>query len=255
MTSKSPLTRALGMVAAAALLAAATPGPARAQGDWWQRGKDLVGGLGSNGETGDASLSDAEIGSGLKEALEVGTARVVSQLSQPDGFNADPAVHIPLPDSLDRVQSALDAVGMSSLLDDLELRLNRAAEQATPPAKDIFFQAIRDMTLDDARQILNGPDDAATRYFQDKMSPPLAVAMEPIVQSSLAEVGAVQAYDQAMGQYQQIPFVPDAKADLSSYVVQKGMDGIFHYLAQEEAAIRSNPAQRTTELLKKVFGQ
>lgn len=253
MTSRINPALAIALIAAAAILTAT--GPAQAQSDWWQRGKDLIGGTGSSGDTTDASLSNTEIASGLKEALQIGTERVVSQLSQTGGFDADPAVHIPLPASLDRVQSALEAVGMSSLLDDLELRLNRAAEQAVPQAKDLFFQAIQQMTLDDARAILSGPDDSATRYFQEKMSPPLAEAMEPIVQSSLTDVGAVQAYDQAMGQYQQIPFVPDAKADLSTYVVQKGMDGIFYYLAQQEAAIRSNPAQRTTELLRKVFGR
>jgi hypothetical protein len=144
---------------------------------------------------------------------------------------------------------------MSAMLDDLEVRLNRAAEVATPKARDLFLQAIADMTLEDAKAIYSGPDDAATRYFQGKMSPPLAEEMSPIVQASLAQVGAVKAYDDVMGRYQALPFVPDAKADLSTYVVEKGMDGIFFYLAQQEAAIRQDPAKRTTELLRKVFAQ
>jgi hypothetical protein len=143
---------------------------------------------------------------------------------------------------------------MSYLLDDLELKLNRAAEQATPQAKVLFFSAIEEMTLDDVKGIYNGPEDAATRYFQQKMSPQLAEEMKPIVEQALAQAGAVKAYDAVMGQYKTMPFVPDVKTDLTTYVVDEGMNGIFHYLAQEEAAIRQNPAKRTTELLKTVFG-
>ncbi|MDH3331853.1 MAG: DUF4197 domain-containing protein, partial [Desulfobulbaceae bacterium] len=194
------------------------------------------------------------IGAGLKEALLVGSQNVVSQLGRPDGFNLDPAIHIPLPQQLNNVKSLLGKVGMSSMLDDLELKLNRAAEVATPKAKELFAQAISEMTFEDVMNIYNGPDDAATRYFQEKMTPPLAREMQPVVDQSLAEVGAVQAYDNVMGEYRGIPFVPDVKADLTSYVVEKGMDGIFHYIALEEAAIRQNPAKRTTELLQRVFG-
>ena len=134
------------------------------------------------------------------------------------------------------------------------LRLNRAAEVAAPKAKKLFIDAIAAMTLDDARRIYDGPNDAATRYFQGKMTKPLAREMTPVVSESLSEVGAIKSYDSVMGQYKQIPFVPDAKADLTEYVVEKGMDGIFYYLAKEEAAIRENPVKRTTSLLKKVFG-
>jgi len=148
----------------------------------------------------------------------------------------------------------LGKVGMSHLLDDLELKLNRAAEVATPKAKELFWQAITDMTFEDVKAVYKGPEDAATKYFQGKMSPSLAKEMHPIVEESLSSVGAIQAYDNVMGQYQSLPFVPDVKADLTNYVIEKGMDGIFHYIAQEEAAIRQNPAKRTTELLKRVFG-
>ena len=171
-----------------------------------------------------------------------------------DGYNLDPDIHIPLPGVLKDVQKVLKTIGMSSLTDDLELRLNRAAEAAAPEAKELFWQAIREMTLDDVRQIYDGPDDAATRYFQDKMTPPLAKRMQPVVDRSLADVGAIQSYDNMMGQYKSVPFVPDVKADLTSYVVEKAMDGLFYYVAKEEAAIRNNPAARTTELLQKVFG-
>jgi len=226
---------------------------ANAESDWWKKGRDLLGGAAQSGAVGE--LTSTEIAAGLKQALEVGTENVVAQLGQPGGFDADPKIRIPLPESLANVQRTLDRVGMSAMLDDLEARLNEAAEVATPKARDLFLQAIADMTLEDAKAIYSGPDDAATRYFQGKMSPPLAEAMSPIVQTSLAQVGAVKTYDDVMGRYRAIPFVPDAKADLTTYVVEKGMDGIFFYLAQQEAAIRQDPAKRTTELLRKVFAQ
>lgn len=218
--------------------------------DLLQEGQKFLDSLGG----AEQALSVAEIAGGLKEALQVGTGNVVTQLGAADGFNTDPDVHIPLPESLGSVQSALGAVGMSGMLDDLELRLNRAAETATPKAKELFWDSITDMTLDDAKGILDGPDDAATSYFQAKMSAPLAQEMGPIVSDSLADVGAIKAYDDVMGQYDKLPFVPDAKADLTEWVVEKGMDGIFLYLAKEEAAIRANPTKRTTALLQKVFG-
>jgi hypothetical protein len=206
----------------------------------------------SNGTS--ATLNTEEIGSGLKEALKVGTGRVVGQLGKPDGFNADPDIHIPLPGSLLTARNMLQQVGMGGMLNDLELRLNRAAEAATPKAKALFMQAINDMSLEDVEAIYNGPEDAATRYFEKKMSPALAIEMRPVVEQSLADVGAVQSYELVMGQYRALPYAPDIKTDLSGYVVNKGMAGIFHYLALEEAAIRKDPAKRTTDLLRRVFG-
>ncbi len=222
---------------------------------WLDKAKDLLNDSGVDSTDTANKLSDGEISSGLKEALQVSSDLVVSQLGVNDGFNADPNIHIPLPNSLEKVQSTLDKVGMSGMLDDLETRLNRAAEIATPKAKELFFNAIQAMTLDDARNILAGENDAATRYFQTKMTPDLVKEFTPIVNDSLAEAGAIKSYDNAIGQYEKLPLVPDAKADLSSYVVEKGMDGIFHYLAVEEAKIRTNPVARTTDLLKKVFAK
>jgi hypothetical protein len=224
-------------------------GQMAAQGSVWDALKGLGG---SSGGTG--GLGQSEIAAGLREALKVGTERVVGQVGAVDGFNADPEIHIPLPGALKNVQSVLRGFGMGSLADDLELRMNRAAEAAAPEAKQLFFQAISEMTLDDVQQIYNGPDDAATRYFQGKMSPPLAERMVPIVDRTLADVGAIRTYDEMIAQYKAVPFVPDVKADMTKYVVEKAMDGLFHYVAVEEAAIRRNPAKRTTELLQRVFG-
>ena len=221
--------------------------------DWLKAGKDLFSGS-SQQSSSVSALSNSDIAQGLQEALRVGTERVVGQLGQVNGFSADQEVHIPLPENLQKVRSALGAVGMSGMMDDLELKLNRAAEQATPQAKALFWKSIENMTIDDVQKIYNGSENSATQYFQGEMSSPLAEAMEPLISKSLSEVGAVSAYDAAIGQYSSLPFVPDVKADLTSYVVQKGMDGIFFYLGQEEAAIRQNPVKRTTEILQKVFG-
>lgn len=247
-------TNRLALAGCLALSLAVLMPPGAAALDWFKAGKDLLQGTAEQQAPDLSSLTDAEIGVGLKDALKVGTERVVGQLGALDGFNADPQIHIPLPDGFAKVRSMLGTIGQEQLLDDLELKMNRAAEKATPPAKQLFWDSIKEMGVDDVRQIYNGPEDAATRYFQGKMSQPLADAMQPIVADSLAQVGAVQAYDAVMGQYTSIPFVPDVKADLTSHVVEKGMDGLFFYLAKEEEAIRQNPVKRTTEILQKVFG-
>jgi hypothetical protein len=179
---------------------------------------------------------------------------VANQLGKQDGFNADPAIHIPLPAKMNSVKTALARVGMAGTLEDLELRLNRAAEAATPVSKQLFLDSIKSMTLTDVNGILRGSKDAATQYFKRTMSPELASKMQPIVQQSLAQVGAVQVYDQAMSRYNALPLVPKLDLNLNDYVVQAAMNGIFHYIAVEEAAIRDNPVARTTDLLKRVFG-
>jgi hypothetical protein len=227
-------------------------GVAEAGNNWLDKGKDLLKTYG--GSSGQSGLTVEEIGAGLKDALRVASENVVSQLGRVDGFNKDSAVHIPLPKQLDTVKSVLEKVGMSGLLKDLELKLNRAAEVATPKAKKLFSQAITEMSFEGVKKIYKGPKDAATQYFRSKMSPSLAKEMEPVVITSLSEVGAVQSYDSVMKEYRSVPFVPDVKADLTNYVVEKGMDGIFYYMAKEEAAIRTNPAKQTTDLLKRVFG-
>ncbi|MCP4020812.1 MAG: DUF4197 domain-containing protein [Desulfobacteraceae bacterium] len=220
-------------------------------GNWLEQGNKLLKSFGLSNQAGELTMG--EITAGLKEALKVGSSNVVSQLGRVDGFSADPKIHIPLPASLNKVQSLLSKVGYSHLLDDLELRLNRAAEKATPRAKALFLDAISQMTFKDVKQIYDGPDDAATRYFKGKMSKGLAREMEPIIDESLSQVGAVKAYDNVIREYKNLPFVPDVKSDLTEYVVGKGMDGIFYYVAKEEAAIRNDPTKRTTELLQKVF--
>ncbi|MEQ8666734.1 MAG: DUF4197 domain-containing protein [Rhodospirillales bacterium] len=221
--------------------------------------KDALGGAAGSGEASTAtgaagSLSTDDMVAGLREALRVGSERVVGRIGALDGFNADPDIHIPLPPALQDVQEKLAMIGMSGLADELELKLNRAAEKAAPQTKALIWEAISEMSLDDARKIYEGPEDAATRYFERTSSDNLADVIRPIVDDSLAEVGAIRAYDDMMGHYAAIPFVPDIKANLSDHTVQLTLDGLFYYLAKEEAGIRQDPIKRTTDLLTRVFG-
>ncbi len=209
---------------------------------------------GNGGSARGRGLSAGEIAQGLKDALEKGSASAVAKLGRTDGFLGDPAVRIPLPDQLARVQSALRSIGQSGLADDLETRMNRAAEQAMNAAKDIFVRAIRGMTVADATGILNGPADAATQYLRRTTGGELGAKLRPPIEQALRSAGAVAAYDRMMGSYRNLPGVPNATADLADWTRDKGLDGIFHYVAREEADIRANPAARTTELLRKVFG-
>ncbi len=258
MKTRMGIWKIVGWALALCAVVLVGPKEARSANDWLKLGGDLLkqatGQSGPGQTSGGTSLMPDEIVQGLKEALRVGTGRVVDRLGASDGFNADPRIHIPLPQTLQRVHTALSRVGMGGLTEDLELRLNRAAEAAVPKAKDLFVNAISQMTIDDVQAIWKGAPDAATRYFEGKMSAPLAEAMRPVVEKSLAQAGAVKAYDQVMGKYSSLPFVPDLKADLTGHVLDYGLSAVFSYLAQEEAAIRADPARRTTELLQKVFG-
>lgn len=234
--------------------------PVYAGTSWLKTGTDLLdsvsgdsGGESDSAATGGPSLP--QITDAFKEALTMASQAVVDQVGSADGFNKDDTIHIPLPGSLAKVKSMLGTVGLSSMADDLELKLNRAAEAAAPKAKDLFLTAITEMSFDDVKNIYDGPKDSATQYFKDKMSLPLTDEMRPIVEGTLAEVGAVNAYDQLMGKYKDIPFVPDVKADLTQHVLDKGLEGIFYYMGQKEAGIRENPVEQTTELLKTVFGR
>jgi hypothetical protein len=241
-------TKIASLLVAAGLL---LPGPLHAQ-SWLDSAKDALGEV--TGDSGGGSLDEVQIGKGLKEALRVATGRAVDEVAHPGGYLDDPAVRIPLPKSLRTVQSALSQVGMADIADNLQERMNRAAEAAAPEAREVFLDAVGQMTVEDARTILNGPNDAATRYFQETMTPALKDRMRPIVRRNLEKAGALGAFDDMMGQYSDLPLVPDVTANLTDHTLAEALDGLFHYLAQEERAIRKNPAARTTDLLKEVFG-
>ncbi len=201
------------------------------------------------------ALTNQDITAAFKQALTIGTGEVVNQLGATNGFNLDPQVKIPLPQNLQKVQSALSAVGMSYLMDDLQTRMNRAAEIATPHAKELFVNAITDMSFDDVMTIYRGPQNSATNFFQSKMSAPLADKMRPFINQAISQAGVIQAYDNVMAGYKSIPFMPDVKSDLTNYVLDEGIEGIFFYLGEQEKQIRQDPVRQTTDLLKRVFGQ
>jgi hypothetical protein len=201
-----------------------------------------------------SSVSTDKISAGLKEALKVSTSRAVASTGRPDGFLKNEAIKILLPEKLRNANRGLRLVGMGPQLDELEIGMNRAAERATPKAKEIFLNALSEMTIDDARKILSGSDTAATEYFRAKSSADLATAFTPIVNESLQNVGVVRQYNQIMQNPLASGLARSQSFDLNKYVVGKTLDGLFYTLGQEERKIRTNPAAQTTSLLKEVFG-
>ncbi len=199
--------------------------------------------------------TDAKIASGLKEALQVGTQNTVSLTGKADGYLANQAIKIVLPDRLRSLEPGLRAAGFGSQVDELVVSMNRAAERAAPAAQEIFLDAIGAMTFDDAKKILNGGDTAATEYFKGKTTDTLSTAFRPIVEKTMNEVGVTRQYNALMGHAQAIPFVKAQAMDVDSYVVGKALDGLFYVLGQEEQKIRVNPAARVTDLLKETFGK
>lgn len=236
-------------IAGLLLLLWTAPAPAQ---DWFKKGQDLLRGF--TQEEKPSALNTDQITQGLREALKVGSASVVSKLGRTDGFNTDPMAHIPLPDKVAQARDLLSRLGLGADLNDLELRLNRAAEQAVPKAQTLFTDAISKMSLADARSILEGPDDAATRYFERQMGPQLSADMRPVVENALGDVGAIRLWESLTADLAGMPFVPDVRGDLSAHVLEKANAAVFHYMAQEEAAIRKDPAARTSEILRDVFG-
>jgi len=202
---------------------------------------------------GDVGLSEQDIVQGLKEALEMGTDHSVTFLSQVDGFYKHPDVKILLPEKVRQIETFLRTAGLGGQIDAFELSMNRAAEQAAPEARRLFWDAITQMTFDDARRILEGRDNEATVYFKEKTTPPLTAAFTPIVHNAMADVGVTRAWQDLDTKMGQIPFVESFRFDLDAYVTGKALDGLFFMIQEEERKIRQDPEARVTELLKKVF--
>jgi hypothetical protein len=201
-----------------------------------------------------ASLSQSDIVDGLKEALAVGTGNTVQALSKANGYFHNPKLKIPLPESIQKYEKILRSAGFGSQVDAFERSMNRAAEKAAPEAKALFVDAIKAMTFSDARAILDGDDDAATRYFKGKTSRRLQSLFKPTIHQAMERVGVTRSYTSLSRKIKALPFTGDFVVDLDAYVTQKAVHGLFVRLAQEEAKIRNDPAARITELLKRVFG-
>jgi len=211
---------------------------------------DLFKGAGLGQKSGPG---DDQIASGLKEALSIGTGHAVTATSKTNGYFGNRSIKILMPDKIRKVADILGKAGYQKEVDDFVLSMNRAAEKAAPQAKAIFIDAIRQMTIEDARKILDGGDTAATEYFKSKTSGKLYGAFQPIVSSSMNEVGATRSYKEMMGKYTALPFAGAESLDLDRYVTDKALAGLFFMVGQEEIKIRKDPAARVTDLLKTVF--
>jgi hypothetical protein len=201
-----------------------------------------------------SSLSEDTIISGLKEALSTGTTKAVGLVSAENGYLRNEAIKILLPEKIQAMSEILRTAGYSKEVDAFILSMNRAAEKAAPKAKPILISAVKEMNFQDAKNILNGPNDAATQYFKEKTSTKLSEAFKPAISASMNKTGVTKSYKALKNRYLSVlPLSTTESIDLDNYVTRKALDGLFLMLGEEEAKIRTNPAARTTELLKKVF--
>lgn len=214
----------------------------------------IVNGTGGLG----GALTAAEVALGLKAALDNGVGNALSNVGVLNGFLGNNTVRIPLPGVLQDVQSYLAPIGADGLLVELQTQLNRGAEKAAPIAKDIFIGAVKNLTITDAFDILRGPDTAATEYLRGQTSNSLAQLFAPIMESALNQTGALRLVDDVAAQMGSVPFAPslgaNARNDLIEHGVDYGLKGVFHFIGEEEKAIRANPAKRTSDILRRVFG-
>ncbi|MBK7768571.1 MAG: DUF4197 domain-containing protein [Sulfuritalea sp.] len=201
-----------------------------------------------------ADISGKDAGAGLKEALTQGAGKAVDLLGKPDGFLGNPKVKIPLPASVKKVEGIMRGLGMGRQADELVTAMNRAAEAAVPKAKTLLVNSIKQMSVEDAKGILTGGEDAATQYFRRTTSGPLAEQFKPIVRSAIAKVKLAEKYDQFAGKASKFGLVREQDAHLEDYVTQKTLDGLYLMIAEEEKAIRHDPAGAAGNLAKKVFG-
>jgi hypothetical protein len=199
-------------------------------------------------------LSGSEATAGLKAALDKGAASAVTSLGRPDGFWANPKVKIPLPENLQRAKSALKLMGKGREVDELERAVNRAAEEAVPQSKQLLTNAVKTMTVEDAKQILRGGDDSVTQFFKAKTAPQLTERFLPVVSKVTAKSGLAQHYNSLAGQAAQFGLVKADEATIERYVTQKALDGLFTMIAEEERKIRANPVAAGSDIIRKVFG-
>lgn len=199
-------------------------------------------------------LDESEVGTGLRDALRVGSERAATSLSNPGGFSNNPLLRLALPDQLQKLAGALRKIGLGGEVDRLETAMNLAAEKAAGEAVPVFANAISSMTISDAFQILKGPDDAATAYFREKTATELRSRFEPVVAGAMQQVGVNDLYRGVVSKYEALPFTKPQMPSLEGYVIDATLAGLFSTLAREEAEIRNNPAARSTAVLRRVFG-
>jgi len=198
-------------------------------------------------------LTTGDVVAGLKEALVKGAEYSTASASKTDGYLKNLEIKIPFPPEIEKIESTLRNVGLNKPVDNFIMSINRAAEQAANEAKPLFVNAIMSMTIDDAWGILKGDNHAATAYLQRTTSSQLEVKFAPIIERALNTVNATKYYEDMSTQYNRIPFVTKVETDLTKYVTQRAIDGLFILVAKEEEKIRKDPLARTTELLQRVF--
>lgn len=205
---------------------------------------------------GGSGPDEATTVSGLKEALSIGTGNAVASTSKLDGYFANQAIKILFPEKIRTVADVMKKVGYQKQVDAFVLSMNRAAENAAPKARQFFVDAIKQMSFQDAMKILNGNETAATEYFKSKTFDGIYAAFKPSVSESMNKVGVTKSYKDMVSTYtKSIPFAKTESIDLDHYVTTKSLDGLFYMVGEEEKKIRTNPAARVTDLLKKVFGK
>jgi hypothetical protein len=223
--------------------------------DWDEMLKGVLGKPASQpAASGVDALSSTDINAGLKEALTRGADAAVAQLGQKDGFFGNSALKIPLPPSLQKAEKAMRMLGMGKQADELVLSMNRAAEAAVPEAKTLLVDAVKEMTLEDAKGILTGGKTSATDFFRKKTETQLTERFAPIVKATTDKVGLAQQYNQYAGMAAQFNLVDKQQASVEQYVTQQALDRLYTVIGEKEAAIRTNPMQAGSDLLKKVFG-
>ena len=201
-----------------------------------------------------SDISNSEATSGLKEALIVGAGKAINNLGSTDGFFGNPLVKIPLPDGMQKAEKAMRMFGMGKQADDLVLKMNRAAELAVPEAKTLLVNAVKKMSVKDAKDILTGGEDAATQYFKTATSGPMAEKFLPIVKKATENVQLAQQYNKYAEMGSKYGLVKKEQANVEQYVTQKTLDGVYLMMAEEEKGIRRDPMGQASSLLKKVFG-
>jgi hypothetical protein len=200
-------------------------------------------------------LSSDDIVSGLKEALRVGTDSSVSRVSKVDGFFGNAAIKILMPPEAQKAEKTLRSMGMGSLVDKAILSMNRAAEDASRGIGDVFWNAIKNMSITDGLQILQGSDTAATSYLRKNTTNQLTIKFRPVIDSSMKKVDVTKYWSDVFTAYNKVPFTHPVNTDLVGYVTNKALAGLFYNIGLEEAQIRQNPAAQVTDILKKVFGK
>ncbi|MCX6252397.1 MAG: DUF4197 domain-containing protein [Bacteroidetes bacterium] len=217
------------------------------RGQFLDQAKKFIG----SGSTG---FTEKDAADAIKEALVKGTGESVNVISKVNGYFSNPEIKIPFPENARDIESKLRSIGLGNKVDEFIVTMNHAAEEAAKEAEPIFVSAIKGMTVNDAIQIVKGKNDAATQYLARTTTPALKAKFSPVIKAALDKVDATRLWKELVDAYNQIPFVKRQNPDLTGYVTDKAISGLFVMIAKEELKIRQNPVARTTELLKKVFG-